>query len=203
MSGQCDVLEYRRGAAGIPLAGKAGLWQPYPVEYKRGRPREDTGDALQLCAQAMCLESMLCCGIPEGALCAPRSPSAQRLQRGSRLIFRGNRRIPVLFQAAAAPSSRKTAENSMFLTKIHRSNCASLLSLPPRGAWIEMPPPWRSRPSSTSLPPRGAWIEISTKTIMSGSRTTSLPPRGAWIEIGSSASACRFQSVAPPTGSVD
>ncbi len=139
VSGQCDVLEYRRGAAGIPLAGKAGLWQPYPVEYKRGRPREDTGDALQLCAQAMCLESMLCCGIPEGALCAPRSPSAQRLQRGSRLIFRENRRIPVLFQAAAAPSSRKTAENSMFLTKIHRSNCASLLSLPPRGAWIEIP----------------------------------------------------------------
>ena len=53
---------------GIPLAGKAGLWQPYPVEYKRGRPREDTGDALQLCGQAMCLEDMLCCDIPEGAL---------------------------------------------------------------------------------------------------------------------------------------
>ena len=57
-----------RGAAGIPLSGKEGLWQPYPVEYKRGRPREDTGDTLQLCAQAMCLESMLCCDIPEGAL---------------------------------------------------------------------------------------------------------------------------------------
>ena len=38
------------------------------MEYKRGRPREDTGDTLQLCAQAMCLESMLCCDIPEGAL---------------------------------------------------------------------------------------------------------------------------------------
>ena len=68
VSGQCDVLEYHRGAAGIPLSGKEGLWQPYPVEYKRGRPREDTGDTLQLCAQAMCLESMLCCDIPEGAL---------------------------------------------------------------------------------------------------------------------------------------
>ena len=68
VSGQCDVLEYRRGSVGIPLSGKEGLWQPYPVEYKRGRPREDTGDTLQLCAQAMCLESMLCCDIPEGAL---------------------------------------------------------------------------------------------------------------------------------------
>ena len=33
-----------------------------------GQHREDTGDALQLCGQAMCLESMLCCDIPEGAL---------------------------------------------------------------------------------------------------------------------------------------
>lgn len=68
VSGQCDVLEYHRGNKGIPLAGKEGLWQPYPVEYKRGQPRADTGDALQLCGQAMCLETMLCCEIPEGAL---------------------------------------------------------------------------------------------------------------------------------------
>ena len=68
VSGQCDVLEYHREDTGIPLAGKEGLWQPYPVEYKRGSPREDTGDALQLCGQAMCLEEMLCCDIPEGAL---------------------------------------------------------------------------------------------------------------------------------------
>ena len=68
VSGQCDVLEYRRGDAGIPIRGKEGLWQPFPVEYKRGSPREDTGDVLQLCGQAMCLEEMLCCAIPEGAL---------------------------------------------------------------------------------------------------------------------------------------
>lgn len=68
VSGQCDVLEYHRKNTGIPLAGREGLWQPYPVEYKRGKPREDTGDALQLCGQAMCLETMLCCDIPEGAL---------------------------------------------------------------------------------------------------------------------------------------
>ena len=68
VSGQCDVLEYHRGKTGIALPGKEGLWQPFPVEYKRGQPREDTGDVLQLCGQAMCLESMLCCEIPEGAL---------------------------------------------------------------------------------------------------------------------------------------
>ena len=33
-----------------------------------GRAKEDTADALQLCGQAMCLEEMLCCEIPQGAL---------------------------------------------------------------------------------------------------------------------------------------
>lgn len=68
ISGQCDVLEYHRGNTGIPLSGKEGLWQPYPVEYKKGSPKENDADRLQLCAQAMCLEEMLCCDIPEGAL---------------------------------------------------------------------------------------------------------------------------------------
>lgn len=68
VSGQCDVLEYHQGSTGIPMRGKDGLWQPYPIEYKRGSPREDTGDTLQLCGQAICLEEMLCCDIPEGAL---------------------------------------------------------------------------------------------------------------------------------------
>ena len=41
---------------------------PYPVEYKRGAPKEHDADALQLCGQAMCLEEMLLCAIPEGSL---------------------------------------------------------------------------------------------------------------------------------------
>ncbi|MDO4270364.1 MAG: CRISPR-associated protein Cas4 [Eubacteriales bacterium] len=68
VSGECDVVEFRRGDTGIALPGRDGLWQPYPVEYKRGAPNDRSGDALQLCGQAMCLEQMLCCSIPEGAL---------------------------------------------------------------------------------------------------------------------------------------
>lgn len=68
VSGQCDVLEYHHGTTGIDIPGKDGLWQPYPVEYKRGSPRIDDADELQLCGQAMCLEEMLCCEIPKGAL---------------------------------------------------------------------------------------------------------------------------------------
>ncbi|MEI3428729.1 MAG: CRISPR-associated protein Cas4 [Christensenellales bacterium] len=68
VSGACDVLEFHRGSAGIPLREREGMWQPYPVEYKRGAPKEHTADTLQLCGQAMCLEEMLCCDIPQGAL---------------------------------------------------------------------------------------------------------------------------------------
>lgn len=68
ISGACDVLEFHRGEHGIPLRNRDGLWQPFPVEYKRGRPKAHNADELQLCAQALCLEEMLCCEIPKGAL---------------------------------------------------------------------------------------------------------------------------------------
>ncbi len=68
VSGACDVVEFRRSAAGVPLRSEEGLFQPYPVEYKRGAPRADHANELQLCGQALCLEEMLCCDIPKGAL---------------------------------------------------------------------------------------------------------------------------------------
>lgn len=69
VSGECDVVEYLRGKEGIPLPDREGLWQPFPIEYKRGKASVHTAaDALQLCAQAMCLEQMLCCSILEGAV---------------------------------------------------------------------------------------------------------------------------------------
>lgn len=60
--GVCDVVEFHASAEGVPLSGRTGTWLPVPVEYKRGRPKEGDADRLQLCAQAMCLEEMLCCG---------------------------------------------------------------------------------------------------------------------------------------------
>lgn len=68
VSGECDVVEFRRSPDGITLSGREGLWLPYPVEYKRGSPKTNDADRLQLCAQGMCLEDMLCCDIPEGAV---------------------------------------------------------------------------------------------------------------------------------------
>lgn len=58
--GRADVVEFH--------LLKNGVWQPYPVEYKRGRPKKDDSDRVQLCAQAVCLEEMLSVDVPTGAL---------------------------------------------------------------------------------------------------------------------------------------
>lgn len=68
LTGACDVVEFRRQDDGVPIHGRTGLWVPYPVEYKHGSPKTNNADCLQLCAQAMCLEEMLACEIPSGAL---------------------------------------------------------------------------------------------------------------------------------------
>lgn len=68
LSGECDVVEFREDPNGVPLANTEGKWIPYPVEYKRGSPKLDICDEAQLCAQAMCLEEMLCCEIPVAAI---------------------------------------------------------------------------------------------------------------------------------------
>lgn len=69
LSGECDIVEFRRvNTGGITVHGHEGQYAVYPVEYKRGAPKPGDCDALQLTAQAMCLEEMLCCEIRTGAL---------------------------------------------------------------------------------------------------------------------------------------
>ena len=58
LNGISDLIEYTRSNTGIPLPGFNGLWMLKPVEYKRGKPKIDDRDEVQLCAQAMCLEEM-------------------------------------------------------------------------------------------------------------------------------------------------
>lgn len=68
ISGECDIVEFHRKETGITLSGRDGKYEVVPIEYKRGRPKHDDVDILQLTAQAMCLEEMLCCEIPNGYL---------------------------------------------------------------------------------------------------------------------------------------
>lgn len=58
--GKADVVEYHKM--------DDGTWMPFPVEYKRGKPKADNCDKVQLCAQALCLEEMLDVEVPCGAL---------------------------------------------------------------------------------------------------------------------------------------
>ena len=68
LSGECDVVEFREDSDGINIQYAPGRWQPMPVEYKHGKEKDIDVDRLQLCAQAMALEEMLACHIPEGVL---------------------------------------------------------------------------------------------------------------------------------------
>lgn len=69
LTGICDVVEFQRtDGVGVELPRYSGRWMPYPVEYKRGRRKENPFHRVQLCAQAMCLEEMLGIAVPLGAL---------------------------------------------------------------------------------------------------------------------------------------
>ena len=57
--GVADVVEF--GATRCPRI-------VFPVEYKRGRKKEENWDRMQLCAQALCLEEMLKVHVPNGAI---------------------------------------------------------------------------------------------------------------------------------------
>lgn len=68
ISGECDVVEFRKSDDGVTLFGHRGLYAIYPVEYKKGKPKITEEDKLQLMAQAMCLEEMFSTTIEEGAI---------------------------------------------------------------------------------------------------------------------------------------
>jgi CRISPR-associated exonuclease Cas4 len=59
IAGVADVVEFHARSNGET---------PFPIEYKRGKPKLHRADEVQLCAQALCLEEMTGCPVPEGAL---------------------------------------------------------------------------------------------------------------------------------------
>ena len=66
--GKADVVEFHRPTATSHKRLSPQGWVPFPVEYKRGRPKKKDWDKVQLCAQALCLEEMLDCAVSSGAL---------------------------------------------------------------------------------------------------------------------------------------
>jgi len=68
LTGICDVVEFVQDINGAFLPQKGTNYQPFPIEYKRGKPKKDPVDEVQLCAQAMCLEEMLSISVTQGAI---------------------------------------------------------------------------------------------------------------------------------------
>lgn len=72
-------IRYERGvmvsAEQLGLTGKLDMVEidldtgnQKPVEYKRGKPKVEDWDRIQLCAQALCLEEMRAIRVQEGAI---------------------------------------------------------------------------------------------------------------------------------------
>ena len=66
--GIMDVLELHSCKHGIRINGHTGFWAPNIVEYKRGKPKKDLRDIVQLIAQVLCLEETFECRIKEATL---------------------------------------------------------------------------------------------------------------------------------------
>lgn len=86
VAGKADVVEMHGGDKETP-------GRPFPVEYKRGKPKAHRADEVQLCAQAICLEEMFGVAVPEGAL----------------FYGKTRRRQPVLFDDALRALTEETA----------------------------------------------------------------------------------------------
>jgi CRISPR-associated exonuclease Cas4 len=110
LSGQSDVVEFHQSVPGeagaVQLPERKGWWRPFPVEYKRGRPKADGCDEVQLCAQALCLEEMLGVAIDGGALFYGVSRRRKTVPLDERLRIRTEtlaRRLHELYSARVTP----------------------------------------------------------------------------------------------------
>ncbi|HEV3167994.1 MAG TPA: CRISPR-associated protein Cas4 [Isosphaeraceae bacterium] len=116
--GKADVVEFHRETG----PGSQTLWRPFPVEYKRGRPKPGGADEVQLCAQALCLEEMLALEVPRGALFYGTTRRRKLVEFTADLrahVESAAHRCHELFQARATP---RVARN-------RRCEKCSLLSL--------------------------------------------------------------------------
>lgn len=130
-AGTADLVEFHPR----PEGGET----PYPVEYKRGKPKLHRADEVQLCAQALCLEEMTGIEVPQGAL----------------FYAETKRRLVVPFDAELRRLTEETASSfaEVFASgvtpppTVHRARCraCSLLDLCRPDTVARPVKAWRSR----------------------------------------------------------
>ena len=94
ITGKCDIVELKSSENGVYLPQYNGCYSVAPIEYKRGKPKEDNSDKLQLLAEAYCLEEML----------------AARIDKGYLFYFETRRREEVLFTEELRQQLSQTLE---------------------------------------------------------------------------------------------
>lgn len=114
LQGIADLIEFhplRNGiSSGIVLTGRKGVYNPLPVEYKRGKAKPDDRDEVQLCAQALCLEEMYGVSIEMGYLFYGQTRRRNEVLFDQQLRTRVallSRKMHELFQAGVTPRARK------------------------------------------------------------------------------------------------
>ncbi len=120
LTGVADVVEFHDLPAGT-MCDRRGNWEGLnkhdviviPVEYKRGRPKRDDSDHVQLAAQALALEEML--GVP--------------VERGVLFYGRTRRRIDVPIDDRIRNVAFETADR---LHEMVQSGCTPAAELAPK-----------------------------------------------------------------------
>ncbi len=141
--GTADVVEYHRcrptyAANGVRLANREGFWIPRPVEYKSGHQRKEESYAIQLCAQALCLEEMHDVTITEGCLYYAASQRRlevsldERLRKRTATLALDLHRVMETQEASVAnpgPRCRTCSLNTMCLPTIaHRKSALKFIA---------------------------------------------------------------------------
>ncbi|RLE47515.1 CRISPR-associated protein Cas4 [Candidatus Woesearchaeota archaeon] len=122
LSGQADVVEFHRDG------------MVFPVEYKRGRPKKDRCDEVQLCAQAICLEEMLEVDVPTGALFYGQRRRRKTVEFDCelrQLVENIARQVHELFKSGITPLAEysKKCDNCSLLQNCMPKSCRKNLSV--------------------------------------------------------------------------
>ena len=136
-AGTADLVEFHPRSEG----GET----PYPVEYKRGKPKLHRADEVQLCAQALCLEEMTGVDVPEGALFYAETKR--------RLVVPFDTELRRLTEETAASFAEVFASGVTPPPTVHRARCraCSLLDLCRPDTVAKPARAWRSRMVSSLL----------------------------------------------------